>query len=71
VRVAAGEQDSEVLPVDGAVQVERGAAGAAPAAGRLPGVDVVILSAVSDLLEVVLALAGRHLADAEHVRSTA
>ena len=69
-RVVAGEQLAELGGVDGVNQSQRLRPGADPGAGRFAGAGVVVVDAVGDRLEVVLAAARPQLADVQHAMPT-
>jgi hypothetical protein len=66
--VTPGEHRSEVLRGNIAGKTDDAGAAPEPSTWCLSGVDVVVLGAVEDLLEVVRLLAEAELADAQHGR---
>jgi hypothetical protein len=64
--IIASEDRAEIVGVDLTVETDGGCARAEPAARCFPGVEVVVLGAVEDLLEVVRLLADAEFADAQH-----
>lgn len=65
-RVVASENRAEVVGADVTSEADRGCARTEPAARCLPSVEVVVLGAVKDLLEVIRLLPDAELADAQH-----